>query len=266
MKSNGIKKQQVISVAISMIALAFLYFSFDIAPKKNKDLEKSRTLNAEATSIQNLVREARTVIGDDFKIVEALMIELDDAQEDSLRIKVEERIASQWYELGHPEISAYYAQEIAEKKENADSWSIAGTTYIIAMKGTEKEKVKTWTFNRAVGAFENAISIDPENIDHKINLALTYVENPPTENPMKGIVSLRTLNEKFPDNVKVLNQLGRLSIQTGQMENALKRLKSAELIESNNKTTLCLLAETYIKLGDQENGKVYQDKCLNNKN
>jgi cytochrome c-type biogenesis protein CcmH/NrfG len=84
--------------------------------------------------------------------------------------------------------------------------------------------VKAFCNQRAVQAFENAISLNPDNASHRLNLALTYTEMPPEDNPMKGILLLRELQEQYPENTQVLNALGRLAIQTGQYARAVERL------------------------------------------
>ena len=251
------------AIGVALAVLAVLYFGFDIVPKQQKDLEKSRTLAVEATSVQNLIMEAKTELGAEFGVIEALNMELNGENNDSLKVNKLETLSSKWYQLGYPAISAYYAEEIAKLKETEEAWSIAGTTYSIALKESEAEKTRTWAFQRAVRAFESAISINPDNIDHRINLALGYIENPPQENPMKGILMLRELNDQDPDNVKVLLQLGRLSLMTNQTENALQRLHRAEELAPNNKNVVCLLAQAYQQAGDTNNAERYNKKCIN---
>ena len=80
------------------------------------------------------------------------------------------------------------------------------------------------------------------DIDNEVNLALTYVEVPLEDNPMKGILMLRELNENHPENVTVIMQLARLSLQTGQFDKAVERLeKVIELRPSSANAYCCLL-------------------------
>jgi tetratricopeptide (TPR) repeat protein len=262
--SKALSKGQYTAILVAVLCFSILYLGFDIKPKSQKNLEKSRSLNIEATSIQNLVLEAREVLGPDYNVLEALNMELNSIEIDSIKVEKLKSISSKWYELGFPAISGYYAEEVAKILETADSWSVAGTTYLIGAREAEKEKTKTWSFNRAIRSLETAISLDPKNLDNKINLALGFIDNPPSDNPMKGILQLRDLNEKFPDNVKVLSQLGRLSLVTNQVENALKRLKRAEELDPENKTVICLLAEAYNAAGQAGLAQTYNDKCFNN--
>src|SRR5690606_5723955 len=102
---------------------------------------------------------------------------------------------------------------------------------------------------------------NPSNLQHQVNLALVYTENPPSENPMKGILMLVNLNKQEPENVMVLNQLGRLAIKTGQFEKAIERLSKAIELEPDNLASNCLLAKAYQGTGDQAKASKYQTQC-----
>lgn len=256
-------RDQWIAVGLTTLLFLVLYFGFDIKPKSQKQLEKTRAVNIEATSIDNLIKEARIKLGAKYGLIEALHLELNALKNDSLKVEKLKQLSGKWYELGFAAIAGYYAEEIARIKEDADSWSMAGTSYLLAIQQSEEVKVRTWSLQRSVKAFESAISMEPQNISHQINLALAYVEMPPSDNPMKGILMLRQLDESFPDNVKILSQLGRLSISTNQLDNALKRLKRAEELDPENKNVICLLALTYEKTGDRELADKYNRKCVN---
>jgi len=75
------------------------------------------------------------------------------------------------------------------------------------------------------------------------------------------VLMLRTLNQEEPNNVLVLNALGRLSIRTGQFDNAVKRLNAALDSEPENATTICLLAQAYEGAGNAEQATVFAEQC-----
>jgi tetratricopeptide (TPR) repeat protein len=247
---------------VSFICLfVLMYFGCETQPTKLKTLEKSRVLTMESTSIENLIGEAKKKLSkDQVALIETIMSA---ASKDTVR-KIEnlEMISKQWFEFDLPVISGYYAEEIAKVKNNADSWGIAGTTYIYGLKSTKNEKEKEFAKTRAIQAFEKAISIESNNVSHKINLALCYVEKPDQDNPMKGILMLRELNEKFPKNVSILNQLARLAIKTNQFEKAIQRLNESYSIDNKNQNTLCLLAEAYTLSGDELNSLKFKKLCI----
>ncbi len=245
----------------SFIALLFvMYFGCETKPTKIKSLEKSRELSMEATSIENIIREAKKKLSaNQIATIETFA---ESARKDTInKIQNFELMARQWFDLGVPVISGYYAEEIANIKNTADAWSIAGTSYIYGIKGSQDEKEREFAKSRAIKALEKAISLDPDNVNHKINMALCYVEKPDQDNPMKGILQLRELNTKYPQNTSVLNQLARLALKTNQIDKAIQRLNESLAIDGKNESTICLLAEAYGLSGDKINEAKFAKLC-----
>lgn len=245
------------------LLFVLLYFVLDTKPNEQKLAEKSRALKMETTSVQNLLLAAKkdldaeqTAILDD--IVTGVRAAEGDIDREVTGFK---ELSGFWYNVGNPAIAGHYAEEVATRDSTALAWSIAGTTYTLALQKVEDDRTAQWASKRARLAFENAISYEPDVVDHKINLALTYVENPLADNPMKGILMLRQLLDDNPEEVKVLNQLARLSLRTNQVDKAVSRLESAIAIEPDNLTTICLLAKAYEAAGRTNESKEYSARC-----
>ncbi len=239
-----------------------LYFGCNRKPEDIASLEKSRALTVESTDINTVIKEAKAGLeAPQMSVVLSLEEKLEATVADSARAEVYKELSSQWYELQRFAIAGYYAQQVAALLNTENSWSIAGTTYSICMQRAAEERIRDFCTGRAVQAFESAISLNPENVAHKVNLALTYTTNPPPDNPMKGVMMLRELNQETPNNVLVLNALGRLSIRTGQYDNAVERLQAALEADPENRTSICLLAQAYEGKGDAEQAENYADQC-----
>lgn len=251
------------AVILSAVALFFLlYFGCERTPPDIAALEETRGLTAEATTPQALMDEAKAGLkSSQVATVEQLQRKAENAAADTAKAAAYQSLSSQWYELGHPAIAGYYAQELASVRNTEESWSIAGTTYSICIQRSREEKVRAFCTGRAVQSFENAISLNPENTAHRVNLALTYTASPPPDNPMKGVLMLRELNQDEPNNVLVLNALGRLSVKTGQYDKAVERLEAALQNEPGNANTICLLAKAYEGKGNNSKAQEYADKC-----
>ena len=252
--------KQWVAVGIALGLSAILYWGFDIIPPKQQALNKTRALNVEATNVEVLKREAKEQLTA-FQQADLAAVELSLEQDSSQAVPLLKELSGKWYEFGYPAISGYYAQEVAKRESSGESWAIAGSTYAICAQRTDQEKVKQYCSQRAIQAFEKALSLDPDRTDYRLNLALVHVDNPPKDNPMKGILMLRDLNREQPDNVSVLNNLGRLAIQTGQYERALERLEHALSVDPENTLTICLLAETYTALNQQEKAEPFARQC-----
>lgn len=257
------KNSQWIVVAVVAVVFCFFYFGMDTKPSEQRQQEKTRALQMEATGIQNLLMEAKSDLDAEQKaVLDQLVEDVRSAEGDEGKLAESyKKLSGAWYQAGRADIAGYYAEEVAKRDSVADGWAIAGTTYMLAVQSQMGDKVTEWSINRARQAFENAISMDASNVDHKINLALTYIENPLGGAPMKGIMMLRDLVTANPDEVKALNQLGRLSLRTNQNDKAVIRLEHAIGVEPNNLTTICLLAQAYEAVGDKAGAEEYSARC-----
>lgn len=255
-------KIQLVSIFGALCLFALIFFGLDTRSDEVQVEEKNRAMNQEVLNVNSLIRDAKKNLSNaDADLITLLERKVLDSTSDSTKVESLKSLASAWYDFRNPIISAHYAEMIADEEKSADAYSISGTTFMLAMKEQEEDRVKTYCSKHALEAFEHAISLEPKNVQHRINHALCSVEHPPKENPMKGILELINLNKTHPDNASVLYQLGRLGIQTGQFEKAVGRLKKALELEPTMSKAHCLLSEAYNKLGDEANASIHRAKC-----
>lgn len=255
-------KSQWILISAAVLLFAVLYFGFDTKPSKHKEIEKQRANSFASTDINSMLLDAKTGLPAQASAsVMALEGDLEKAVQDTAKATAYKKLSSAWYQLEKPGISGYYAEKVAEIIRDETSWSIAGTTYSICLQREQDEKIRSFCTDHAVQALEKAASLNPANIQHKVNLALVYAENPPKDTPMKGILMLVDLNKQYPDNVLVLTQLGRLAIKTSQFDKAVQRLSRVMELEPDNKSAACLLSQAYEGLGDAAKATEFKSKC-----
>lgn len=255
-------KLQLGTIAMAIALFVGLYFGCETKPPSQAAVEKSRALTVESTDINALLLNAKEVIdpqqGSDILALEA---ELDAAGDDQTTVEILKELSGKWYEFGQPAIAGFYAEEVAGLENTGEAWSIAGTTYVLCLQGQPEDKIRDFCSSRGVKAFENAISINPDEVSNRVNLALIYTEVPPADNPMKGILMLRDLNEQFPENVSVIVNLARLAIQTGQYQRAVERLQQALQLDAANRPAACLLAQAYQGLEQPEEAAKWAARC-----
>jgi len=248
----------------ALLLFFLLYFGCKTKPPAQQEIEKSRLLNAEQTDVNVLLKEAKASMTSgqqaEVFLLEEALANLS-TEEDTAKIDAYKQLASKWFSLGHPGISGDYAQKIADVENTEEAWSIAGTTYTICVQRSDVEKVREFCTKRAIQSFESAISLNPTNVQHKVNLALCYTENPPADNPMKGILMLRTLDDENPEDALINTSLARLAIRTGQYDRAIQRLQTVLRNEPANNTANCLIGQAYEKAGKAEMAVPFIEKC-----
>jgi tetratricopeptide (TPR) repeat protein len=234
-------KQQILVVASAVALFFILYFGCDTKSKEQKVLTQSRALTVEALDIKSHISSTFDKLTAEQKAV----IQPLNQKADSKAPSVLKELSAAWHNAGHDEIAASYAEQVADIEKSEEAWSIAGANYYLAIQQSQEETVRNFSTQHAVSAFQNAASLNPTNIEHKINLALCYTENPPQDNPMKGTLLLLDLERQNSGNVLVNLQLARLGIKTGQYEKAIVRLEKVLIKDPDNQRAVCLLAEAY---------------------
>ena len=245
---------------LAFTALFFvMYFGCNITSQENRLQEKSREIKPPGLNIEREIENVKHILSkDDQAELEMSLIDLEESSTDEQKVEAMKKLAGKWYSLGYPLLSAFYAEKIAEIDNTEDAWAIAGTTNYLAIKAVTDEKQSKYAKEQAIFALDNAISLNPDNVDHKINKALCFVES---EAPMQGIMMLREISEQNPENTAVLIQLGRLSIRTNQWEKALDRFSKVLELDPNNKEVHCYLSEVYKAQNDNIMAEKSADIC-----
>ena len=237
-------KQQLIVVGSAIALFFILYFGCDTKTTEQKAIAQSRALTTEALDIKSHAETTLASLDATQKVgIQSIMAQSPTKGSDSISIL--KQLSGAWHNAKHDEIAAWYAEQIADIEKTEESWGIAGANYYLAIAQNTDKSMRDFCTQRAVNAFQNAISLNPTKLDNKINLALCYTENPPQDNPMKGILLLRDLDKENPENIAVNLQLARLAIKTGQFDRAIVRLETVLTKEPNNKKAVCLLADAY---------------------
>lgn len=77
-------RNQIWVIAGACILFLILYLGFEITPPKQKSLEKSRALNIEATSVNNLILEAN-LDADKKSMIDAINLDIQKSEGDSIK-------------------------------------------------------------------------------------------------------------------------------------------------------------------------------------
>jgi cytochrome c-type biogenesis protein CcmH/NrfG len=111
----------------------------------------------------------------------------------------------------------------------------------------------------AIACFEEALKVNPDNVDTKIALASCYTDG--TGETMKGVTLLREVTQKDSNNIAANIILGKLAIQSGQFDKAVKRLERVIALRSDNTEAMYFLAEAYKGLGDKNKAIEMFEQC-----
>jgi tetratricopeptide (TPR) repeat protein len=258
----AMRKPHYVALIAAGIVFIALYFGLPKTPPESRLREQSRALRGELASADELVENARArLTSEERSALVVLEQSVGAASNEAERIERLKELSGWWYARGYRGVAGVVAEQIAETEGNDSAWSIAGATYYQALQSETDTRLRTYYAERSIRAFESAASLAPTLAEHRVNIALVYAENPPSDNPMKAVQMLRELEQKYPQSAAVYNALGRLALKTGQWERAIERLEKALELEPENPNTPCLLLKAYENAGQSDKAAALAPKC-----
>lgn len=251
-----LNKSQLLVVLSSVVLFLVLYFGCSTSSKEDLAKSSRRGIKTESVesgsaNVSEMISSAKNSLSAaQNSEMESLGKSVTDAGTQEAKIAGLKKLSGAWHQAGKEEVAAIYAEQVAESEKTETAWALAGGNYYLALKAATDKGIRDFCSGHAVVDFQNAASLNPSNLEHKINIALCYVENPPQDNPMRAVLLLQDLERQNPDSMLVPIQLARLAMKTGQFERAQGRLEKVLLKEPNNMKAICLLAEAYQKTGN----------------
>jgi cytochrome c-type biogenesis protein CcmH/NrfG len=114
-------------------------------------------------------------------------------------------------------------------------------------------------YDQSLTSYQNAINIDPENLELKVKLGSAIVDRSPQ--PMQGISLLLEVIQKDSMHINANLALGKFGIISKQYDKAVIRLEKVLSLQPENTEALFLVAEAYSNLGDKEKAVSLLKKC-----
>jgi tetratricopeptide (TPR) repeat protein len=158
-----------------------------------------------------------------------------------------------WKGIHHHELTLYYLGESAKLENSEKSLTFAAHLFLNNMMEEHDGPLQHWYAARSKELFEKALAVNPNNDSSRIGLGATYMFGHVSDNPMQGILPIREIAEKHPDNLYAQMMLGLGGIQSGQYQKAVDRFLIIVQKQPDNLEAIFHLAETYDRMGDKAN-------------
>ncbi|MDZ4708803.1 MAG: tetratricopeptide repeat protein [Saprospiraceae bacterium] len=247
----------------SVLLFIILFFGFSKIPPEVRNPEKSGVSEIENVDLlaeTNLIRDSLNPNDRDY--LDLMEKQVEAAPDDSSKRMGLQQLSAYWYRMGYIKIAAEYALRIAKLYPSGETWSIAASNFVLAARQeTLAPEKKSDAVEKAKAAFLQASQVDSANLNHRINYALLCTDFPSKDQPMEGILQLRELNERYPENVPVLYHLARLAVQTNQWDRAKERLTTLLTLDPGHQRGICLMATVAKQEGDKKNEAYWSAKC-----
>ena len=157
----------------------------------------------------------------------------------------------------------YYLGKKAKLENSEKNLNFAAHSMLEELRGISNPGLKSWMANEANDLFLRSLKINPNNDSTIIGQGSTFFFGA-SGAPMEGIMKIRTVAEKDPNNVFAQFMLGYGGMVSGQTDKAAERFKKVIELDPENTEAVFLLAELYERAGKKKEAVEWYEKGLKN--
>lgn len=168
------------------------------------------------------------------------------ATSSSQKAKLLSEIATTFSKASRFDSAGHYYEMAANTTSSPDLVYKAGSAYYEGIAFASSPSKVAFLSQKARTLLESLPESDPNQTEAQAKAAMTWVNS---ESPMKGILKLRELAEKNPNNEFVAYQLGLLSFQSGQYDKAVNRFEKVLELNKRNVNAWFYMAQSLQQLG-----------------
>lgn len=258
-----LKKEQWIAVAASLVLLFSLYAFGRFKPSHDEHEGHKETATAEQFEINSFINSLKKELTPSQS---AYLTTLEDALTRgdlvTQRIANFQALSNFWRDSAMSFLPfIYYLGEKAKLENSEKNLNFAAQSMLEELRGISNPELKKWMAIEANDLFSRSLKINPTNDSSIIGLGSTYFFGVPGA-PMEGILKIRAIADKDPNNVFAQFMLGYGGMVSGQTDKAAERFKKVLELDPSNTEAIFLLAELYEKAGNNNEAKDWYEKGL----
>jgi tetratricopeptide (TPR) repeat protein len=254
-----VKRTQIILISSGLLLfIGLLFFGKTVNPNKkpitSKETAPSSTINFAdilSKSKEKLTAEQNTRLS-------ALENSVERGDIQNQKIHVYHELAAFWKDSAKAfEPYAYYTAEAAKLDNSEKSLTFAAQLFIDNLLAENEPPMQNWLASNGKVLLEKALEINPANDSNKISLGACYILGNISDQPMQGILPVREIATKNPDNLYAQLVLGLGGKKSGQYDKAIERFGIIVKKNPNDLGAMFQLAECYELKGDKKNAIIW---------
>ncbi|HEX5151489.1 MAG TPA: tetratricopeptide repeat protein [Parafilimonas sp.] len=259
------RKQQWILVLSGITLLLLLYFFGNtVAPNKPAPAAPAASNAPAILTTEDVLTKYKSGL-DTQQLQKITQLENSVVRGDvrNQQIHVFHQLASYWGDtLHHEEVGAYYSGEAAKLENSEKNLTFAAHLLVDGMMSSTDVSMQRWLATQAKELFDKALIINPNNDSTKIGIGVCYMFGNISDNPMQGILAIREIADKNPDNLYAQMMLGLGGVQSGQYDKAAERFLAVVEKQPNNIEAVLNLAGVYERLGNKAEAVKWYERSL----
>ena len=192
--------------------------------------------------------------------IESLYDSYKNAENQEKRFIFADSLAKAYKTVGKLDSLAKYSEIRALEDPSFENLLTAGDGYYEAFNFAVEPSKRNALAEKARDYYNRILEEDPSLLDVKSKLAMTYVSG---SEPMTGIMMLREVLEKDPDNEMAIYNLGLLAITSGQLDRAIERFDKLWSLNPENPDANFYLGYCLYETGKKQESRPYFERVKN---
>jgi tetratricopeptide (TPR) repeat protein len=242
-----LKKPPIFVVAFALVLLVVLYF---FAPRtaSDKKLPSNNITENQSVTNQSVVESAKTNLSAGQKItLLSLENQLSRSKNTVDSILYTNKLARFWADSANRLAPYLYYSYSAALLENSEKSLTFAAQQLIdnLITPDAPPALLPWMAGNAKVLLEKALEMNPNNDSATINLGACYLFGNISDNPMQGILKVKQVVDKNPQNAYGQFILALGGKKSGQYDKAIERFLIVTQVQPNNLEAMVQLAECY---------------------
>jgi tetratricopeptide (TPR) repeat protein len=258
-----LKKQQWIVIAAASILLLGLYTFGKFTPPHEEHADHGKAEAPKAFEINEFVNNLKKDLP---PTQSAYLTSLEDALTrgdlKTQRIVNFQTLSNFWRDSARSFLPyIYYLSEKAKLENSEKNLNFAAHSMLEELRGISNPDLKTWMAQQSNDLFTRSLKLNPNNDSTIIGLGSTFFFGV-SGAPMEGILKIRAIAEKDPNNIFAQFMLGYGGLVSGQTDKAAERFKKVIELDPSNTEAVFLLAELYEKAGNKKEAITWYERGM----
>ena len=252
------KRQQLVLLLSGIVLVALLYFFGQTnTPKKDSPAGSVPAQASQNTDIQFsdiLAKAKQRLTSDQNQRMAGLENAVIRGDVNEQKLHLYHQLARFWKDsVKIFEPYAYYTSEASKLENSEKSLTFAAQLFIDNLLIEGDPAMQKWLATNAKDLLDRASKINPDNDSTKIGIGACYMLGNISDNPMQGILAVREVVQKNPNNLYGQMILGLGGKKSGQFDKAIEHFSVILQKQPNNLEAIFQIAECYELKSDKVN-------------
>ena len=252
------KRQQLLLVGSGIVLVVLLFFFGKTnTPKKENTPASAQAQSSSNGSLQfsDILNDAKkSLTSDQNQRLAGLENAVVRGDVNEQKLHVFHQLARFWKDSAKMIVPyAYYTAEASKLENSEKSLTFAAQLFVDNLLIEGNPPMQKWLATNAKDLLDRALKLNPDNDSSKIGIGACLMFGNISVNPMQGILTVREIVQKNPNNLYGQLVLGLGGKKSGQFDKAIEHFSVILKRQPNNLEAIFQIAECYELKGDKVN-------------